>query len=63
MKWQHKSITEVNILSKAGNICRIGAGSNFRITSHGKTIASKTNKDGSIEFQTVKGGLYKLIRK
>jgi alpha-L-fucosidase 2 len=63
MKWQHKSITEVNILSKAGNICRIDAGSNFRITSHGKAIASKTNKDGSIEFQTVIGGLYKLIRK
>ena len=63
MKWQNKSISEVNILSKGGNICRIDNGTNFRITIDGKKVVSKTNKDGSVEFKTVKGGLYKLIRK
>jgi alpha-L-fucosidase 2 len=63
MKWRNKTITEVEILSKAGNICRIDSGNNFRITMDGRKIALKTNKDGSIEFKTSKGGLYKLFRK
>ena len=63
MKWQNQSITEVAILSKAGKSCRIDAGGKFKVTKDGKKIASKTNKDGSLEFKTIKGGLYKLIRK
>jgi hypothetical protein len=56
-------ITEVEIFSKAGEICRIDKGSNFKVTMNGKKVNSKLNKDGSIEFNTVKGGLYKLILK
>ena len=63
MKWKNKTITEVEILSKAGNSCRIDDGNNFKITMNGKKIASKTNMDGSIEFKTTTGGLYKLLRK
>ena len=36
---------------------------NFKVTSDGKDVNSKTNKDGSMEFKTIKGGKYKLIRK
>jgi hypothetical protein len=60
MKWENQTITSVEILSKAGKVCRIYAGRKLTVTKNGKKIASKTNKDGSVEFKTVKGGLYKL---
>ncbi len=63
MKWKEKTITEVEILSKAGEVCRIDDGANFKVTKDGKKIASKTNKDGSVEFQTTAGSLYLLTRK
>jgi len=62
MKWKNKTITEVEVLSKTGNICRIYAGKPFKVTKEGKRIASKTNEDGSLEFRTVKGGTYKLVQ-
>jgi len=62
-KWKNKAISEVEILSKAGEICRIDNGSNFKVTSNGKKLDSKMNKDGSIEFKTIKGGLYRLTLK
>ena len=62
MKWNEKEITEVEILSKYGNICRINAGGKIKVTSKGKNVASKTGKDGSIEFKTIKGGIYNLKR-
>lgn len=61
MKWNNQSITEVEILSKAGKTCRIDVGGKFKLTKNGKRVASKTYDDGSIEFKTVKGGLYKII--
>ena len=63
MKWQDQSITEVEILSKAGKPCCIDAGGKFKVTSDGKKVATKANKDGSFSFKTIEGGLYKLIRK
>ena len=63
LKWQNQSITEVEVLSKAGKSCRIDAGGKFKVTSRGKRVATKANKDGSLEFKTIKGGIYKLRRK
>ncbi|MHC1704732.1 MAG: glycoside hydrolase N-terminal domain-containing protein [Tenuifilaceae bacterium] len=63
IKWKNKIISEVEILSKAGEICRIDDGSNYKVTKEGKNISTKTNNDGSVEFKTIKGGLYKLISK
>jgi alpha-L-fucosidase 2 len=63
LKWKDKTITEVEILSKAGEICRIDDGANFKVTNDGKKVASKINKDGSVEFQTTAGSLYRLTRK
>jgi len=62
-KWQNRKITAVEILSKAGTICRIDAGRKFDVIKNGRKIDSKNNKDGSVEFKTVKGGLYKLVLK
>lgn len=63
LKWKDKTITELEILSKAGEICRIDDGANFKITKNGKKVASKTNKDGSVEFQTTAGCKYLLTNK
>jgi hypothetical protein len=53
----------VKVLSKSGNVCRFDAKGKCKITKDGKTVASKTNTDGSIEFKTVKGGVYNIVRK
>jgi alpha-L-fucosidase 2 len=63
LKWKSKNITEVEILSKAGENCRIDDGINFKVTKDGKKIAVKMNKDGSVEFKTLKGSLYQLTQK
>ena len=63
MKWKNKAISEVEILSKAGEICRIDNGSSYKVTLNGKKADFKINKDGLLEFKTIKGGLYKLILK
>jgi alpha-L-fucosidase 2 len=60
LKWENKRITEADILSNAGKTCIINPGGKFKVTQNGKNIASKYNKDGSIEFKTIKGGLYQL---
>ncbi len=63
MIWKEKEITEVEILSKHGNTCRIDAGGKYKVSSKGKKVAAKTNKDGSLTFNTVEGGLYTLEKK
>ena len=60
MEWKNKSISEVELLSKAGNTCRIAAGQRFTITEAGKKIHARKYEDGSIEFETAKGGRYIL---
>ncbi|MCH7534821.1 MAG: hypothetical protein IH948_03600 [Bacteroidetes bacterium] len=62
MTWKDKKMTEIEILSKTGNACRINPGGKFNVTMDGKEVASKTNKDGSIEFETSKGSTYQLTQ-
>lgn len=63
MKWADKEITELEVISKAGNLCRIDAGGKFKVTKDGKKVSVKTNADGSFEFKTEKGAVYSLVRK
>ena len=58
MAWKEKSITELNIVSKAGNTCRIKAGIPVQVQSGGKNIKVKKHKDGSVEFKTIAGEEY-----
>jgi len=62
MKWEDKTITELDILSKAGAFCRIQTGVNMTVSSNGEKVNFKTLADGSIEFQTTKGSRYKLVK-
>ena len=63
LNWGDHVVREVEILSSAGKLCRINAGGQFVVTKDGQNIASKIYEDGSIEFNTVRGGIYKLDRK
>ena len=63
IKWKDKTISEVIVLSKAGKTCLINAGGKVKVMKDGKKIASKTNQDGSVEFNTAIGGIYTLTRK
>jgi hypothetical protein len=63
MKWDEKEITEVEILYNYCNTSHNDSGGKLKITSKGKKVATKANKDGSFTFETVEGGLYTLERK
>ncbi len=61
MKWKEKEITEVEILSKFGNSCRIDAGGSIRVLKDGKKIRLESFNDGSFAFNTIEGGVYTLL--
>jgi alpha-L-fucosidase 2 len=62
MAWKEKQITSVEIISKAGKTCRINAGDGYKVSKDGKEVSAKTNRDGSIEFDTIEGGTYLLTK-
>jgi alpha-L-fucosidase 2 len=62
MNWKDGVVTTVELVSGAGETCRIDAGGKFRVMKDGKRVKSKTHADGSLEFTTVKGGVYQLVR-
>ena len=56
--WKDKKLTELNILSKEGAVCRVELGDNVKVFLNGKPVAIKKLKGGVVEFKTVKGGVY-----
>ncbi len=56
--WQNKTVTKLNILSKAGEVCRIEFKPGMKISSNGKKVAFNKLANGLIEFNTVKGAVY-----
>jgi len=56
----NKKLIELKILSKAGEVCKIEANPNVKITNNGKNISFRKLPDGIIEFKTVKGESYQL---
>ncbi len=62
MAWMDKKVTTVEIISRAGKPCRINAGNGYKVTQDGKEIAVMINKDGAIEFDTIKGRIYLLTK-
>ena len=54
MKWKDKTITEVDILSKAGAICRIKIGVDMTVKSNGKKVNFKTLETGLLNFKLQK---------
>jgi alpha-L-fucosidase 2 len=61
MEWEDKEITRVEVQSKYSKPCRIQAGGKVRVTKDGKKVRLTSHEDGSIEFETVAGGVYILF--
>ena len=51
-------ITQLKILSKAGEVCRIEFKPGIKISSNGKNVSFKKLADNKIEFKTTKGSVY-----
>ena len=62
MQWTDGQITQVEVLSKKGQSCRIDPKTKVTITADGKPVKYKMLKDGSIEFKTHPGRTYTLVR-
>ncbi|MEJ7736431.1 MAG: glycoside hydrolase family 95 protein [Chitinophagaceae bacterium] len=58
MKWMQNKVTDLEILSKQGGDCRILMNNKMKVYSNGKKVKTKTNPDGTIEFQTIKNATY-----
>ncbi len=56
--WKNKMITQLKILSKAGEVCRIEWKPGMKISNNGKKISFKKLPDGNVEFKTAKGAVY-----
>ena len=62
MKWSDGQIVRVEVLSKKGQTCRINLKTTVKVTSRGKQVSTKIEKDGTIEFATKAGENYILTR-
>ena len=58
--WRNKIVTRLNILSKAGEICRIEYKPGLKIISNGKKVSFKKLPTGQAEFQTTKETVYQI---
>ncbi|MFZ9388048.1 MAG: glycoside hydrolase family 95 protein [Chitinophagaceae bacterium] len=56
--WKNKSPVRISIRSRAGETCRIAAGTLTRVIHNGKKYAFKKLPGGIIEFPTAKGEVY-----
>jgi alpha-L-fucosidase 2 len=56
--WKNKKVTQLKILSKAGEVCRIEFKPGMKISSNGKNVTFKKLPENKIEFNTTKGALY-----
>ena len=58
--WRDKRVTTIQLLSKAGKICRLAYKPDVNITANGKPIEYNTLPGGIVEFNTVKGTTYTI---
>jgi alpha-L-fucosidase 2 len=58
MKWMQNKITNLEILSKQGRVCRLLLNNKMKVYSNGKEVKTKINSDGTIEFKTIKNAYY-----
>jgi alpha-L-fucosidase 2 len=57
-RWAEGKVTEMKVLSKAGEVCRIRVGRPVTVASRGKAVDAKELADGVVEFPTTKGESY-----
>jgi len=60
--WKNSVLTSVEVLSKAGQLCRIDAGSLNYVTCNGKRVKVIKCSNGLLEFETKPDNTYKLSK-
>lgn len=58
--WKNKSVTQLKLLSKAGEICRIEFKPGMKISYNNKSVIFKKLPNGIVEFKTIKGASYQV---
>jgi alpha-L-fucosidase 2 len=58
--WKNKTVSQLNILSKAGENCRIEFKPGMKISSNGSNVTFKKLPGNKIEFATTKGAVYRV---
>ncbi|RTE53908.1 glycoside hydrolase family 95 protein [Arenibacter aquaticus] len=58
--WKNKTLTSLEILSKAGMPCKLKTTKKIKVYSDGKQIPVKKHKNNIIEFKTTKGKTYTM---
>ena len=61
--WKESKVTKAEVLSKAGNFCRIHAGNLTMVTNNGKKVKVTKYPDGSVGFKTKPDSTYTLEKK
>jgi alpha-L-fucosidase 2 len=60
--WKNSAIYKAEVLSKAGQLCRINAGGFNYVTNNGKEVKVIKYPDGLLEFETKPGNIYYLSK-
>lgn len=58
--WQNKQLIRLNILSRAGGVCRLYSEKKLKITINGKSIKPRMTQPGIVEFDTKAGESYEV---
>lgn len=61
-EWNDSKVQKINILSKAGNPCRIFTDTLMTVYQNGEEIVADKQDDGSIIFTTQAGGYYQIYK-
>ena len=61
MRWKSNRLTEAEIVSTNGSLCRLLVKNPIKIFNEGKEIQFKKTTEGIIEFKTEKGAAYKIV--
>jgi len=59
--WKNNKLTDVEIISKAGEKCRINIGSDCKIFTSGRSVAKQEIEDGVFEFESEAGSIYSIV--
>lgn len=62
MSWKDKKVQELEILSMAGRPCTLDIEGKFKVKEGGRDVATKVTAEGYIQFDTVEGKTYQVVR-
>lgn len=62
LEWKNEQVNNLEILSKAGGLCKLEIEGNFKVMEGGREVSIQKNGNGSIQFETEKGRSYKMVK-